>query len=608
MNKVKSTFLFHVFILIGISFLKDGLSQSIGNGEDGSPNISGTINHYASLQKDAYHCNFELTVKDNASFTSGDLILIIQMQGAEIINSNNAFYGEILTYNNCGNYEYAIVDGLSDNDGLTLRNPLLHNYSSDKKVQIVKIPQYMNPVIEDVLTCPSWNGETGGIIAFDAKGIVTLQADICATGKGFRGGEVIKGQHFFAYSHDYVAESYNPDWFSLKGEGVADYGIFPFTSGRGSAANAGGGGNIHTSGGGGGGNGGKGGNGGWGYPMDTLGNEFDVQGLGGKELIYSDNKIFMGAGGGAGHEHFGNGTAGASGGGIVLITADYLKGNSHSVWANGNGSASSGGYGDGAGGAGSGGTVLLSLNQLDDTLNIYIQGGNGGSSILKGFGPGGGGGGGACLLAQSSMPNKLEIYFEGGMAGLAGGNYYGADAGSNGSILYNVKVPFNNYYSGVKAEFDYNPTIITDYNSLIFFINKSYGATNYYWDFGDGENSIFENVEHLYNPGSYSTLLIANDSLCSDTITTNIDYKIIPNVISPNGDNINDEFIFPSFNNQAVDIKIFSRWGILLYDVSSNNIHWNAMFNGSPVENGIYYYCVSQNANKIYYGFIEVLR
>ena len=53
-------------------------------------------------------------------------------------------------------------------------------------------------------------------------------------------------------SYDYAVEP-DPTYYSLKGEGIAAYGIVPYIAGRGAPANAGGGGNIHTTGGGGGG-------------------------------------------------------------------------------------------------------------------------------------------------------------------------------------------------------------------------------------------------------------------------------------------------------------------------------------------------------------------
>src|SRR6185436_5764235 len=99
----------------------------------------------------------------------------------------------------------------------------------------------------------SWNGHTGGIIAIDATDTIILNASISAIGTGFRGGEVEKGNHVLTLNFDYLANP-DPTYYSLKGEGIAYYGMPPDIAGRGAPANGGGGGNIHTSGGGGGSN------------------------------------------------------------------------------------------------------------------------------------------------------------------------------------------------------------------------------------------------------------------------------------------------------------------------------------------------------------------
>lgn len=51
-------------------------------------------------------------------------------------------------------------------------------------------------------------------------------------------------------------------------------------------------------------------------------------------------------------------------------------------------------------------------------------------------------------------------------------------------------------------------------NSPISFVNTSTGASSYYWDFGDGNNSTATNPTHVYNtPGTYTvTLYATNDN------------------------------------------------------------------------------------------------
>jgi gliding motility-associated-like protein len=55
---------------------------------------------------------------------------------------------------------------------------------------------------------------------------------------------------------------------------------------------------------------------------------------------------------------------------------------------------------------------------------------------------------------------------------------------------------------------------------------------NYYWDFGDGNNSTQENPSHTYNTlGKYDVTLIVSDSSCNDTLSRS-EYIILENSIA----------------------------------------------------------------------------
>jgi PKD repeat protein len=60
---------------------------------------------------------------------------------------------------------------------------------------------------------------------------------------------------------------------------------------------------------------------------------------------------------------------------------------------------------------------------------------------------------------------------------------------------------------------------------LVTFSNKSQHATKYYWDFGDGTTSTYENETHTYrNNGTYTVTLTASNDVNNDkkTITINV--------------------------------------------------------------------------------------
>ena len=81
----------------------------------------------------------------------------------------------------------------------------------------------------------------------------------------------------------------------------------------------------------------------------------------------------------------------------------------------------------------------------------------------------------------------------------------------------------------------------------------------------------------------------ASNDVCLDECG---EYQL-PNVFTPNGDNIND--VFKSFNPggvNKVDMKIFNRWGKLVYKTEDPNINWDGRDIDSNrfVSSGVYFY------------------
>jgi len=576
-------------------------AQALGNGKDGSENISGVINLYAYLIRDVNPCKGLLYVNQTTGFKPNDLICIVQMQGAQIKSVNDSTYGEMMDEAGAGDFEFAIVDSVSSNS-ILCKHVLLHAYRANANTQVIRVPQYQNADVTGTLTCPEWNGKTGGVLIVDALGDVSLHADINVMGKGFRGGVSQKGQHTFDVKFEYIAEV-DPNYYSRKGEGIAGYGVFPFIAGRGAPANAGGGGNIHTTGGGGGGNVGKGGDGGWGYPVDNLKSERRIFGVGGYSLGSSaSGKIFAGGGGGAGHEHFGNGTNGGSGGGILIINSNQIFGNGHAIYAQGSASAPSGAFGDGTGGAGAGGTISLSCGKISSALNIYANGGEGGSSVMKGFGPGGGGGGGRIQFSAASLPiNVLKAEVFGGSAGFAGGAFYGAKDGGNGNTLFQMGAMHIGKNPVTHAAFSYTMHSISSLN----FINQSKSSNNSYWDFNDLQFATTRSPMHNFEkPGLYEVQLIAENGVCRDTVTHQI-FSGLPDVITPNGDGVNDAISFQAFagENLSIEFMVFNRWGQKVWEATSPNTDWEGKdLKGRDLPAGVYFITFKIPENGVFKG------
>ncbi len=80
-----------------------------------------------------------------------------------------------------------------------------------------------------------------------------------------------------------------------------------------------------------------------------------------------------------------------------------------------------------------------------------------------------------------------------------------------------------------------------------------------------------------------------NMSVCAD----NCSYYSLPNTFTPNGDGINDLFKpYPYQAVEKVEIKIYSRWGGLIYKTDDPDINWDGrnMMTKQVVPSGVYYY------------------
>lgn len=426
-------------------------SQICGTpGKDGPQTISGVVNTYYPSPTSASTSGSSIPVSAVSNLSSsltpiaaGDLLLVIQVQDAQITSSNNSNYGgnngtgRGFTSGNAGYYEYAVATNSVGTGGgtITTAQTLSRTYQSaaatasrgQRTYQVVRIPQYSTATISGTVNAAAWDGNSGGIVGFDVAGTLNMGGGtISANGSGFRGGLGISFSGGSGSNTDYRGVS-TSDSGGSKGEGIAGTpkytwdGLLGNTNSaegypkgsyfRGAPGNAGGGGtdgspssdNGQNSGGGGGGNGGIGGRGG-----NSWSSNLSIGGIGGGTVTPAANRLVLGGGGGAGTTNNGaNATAsGGKGGGIVVIRAGAISGTG-TITANGANAPDSNPTccGDGAGGGGAGGSIMVTAANPAGISGISTsaKGGNGGNTnvAIVPHGPGAGGGGGV-ILSNSS--------------------------------------------------------------------------------------------------------------------------------------------------------------------------------------------------------------
>ncbi len=407
--------------------------------------ISGVLNAYTSV--DSIADSSSIIVADASAFASCDRVVIIQMKGAEIDTNNTSNFGDILNLNSCGNYEFNHIASISGNT-ISFMSPLQRIYNVAGSVQLIKVPQYANATITAPVSCPSWNGSTGGVVIIECSGTLTFNDSINAKSKGFAFGNVSPTGYNCPGHFDYYYPS--TSYFGAeKGEGVSAISLSK-RNGMGKLGNGGGGGNNVNAGGGGGGNFGKGGNGGFSWEGCPL---QDIGGRGGRALTYNNtlNKIYLGGGGGGGQQNDLQATVGTSGGGIVIIKANTLIGNGNTINAGAENTIAGGC--DGAGGGGSGGTVLLDVNNFTGALNINANGGNGAITTCYAQGASGGGGGG-CIWSKLSLPVNVSFNVDGGIRGIHGSGSQDGLPGDTLSGLSIVGTPFTPVLSPITVSPD----------------------------------------------------------------------------------------------------------------------------------------------------------
>ena len=146
------------------------------------------------------------------------------------------------------------------------------------------------------------------------------------------------------------------------------------------------------------------------------------------------------------------------------------------------------------------------------------------------------------------------------------------------------------------------------------------------WDFGNGNQSTDVNPYYLYEYISSSPIVLLtaySTGLCEDTATQAIvagnfeDYFNLspPNVITPNGDGVNDVFKLdlPEQLGECTIIQVFNRWGQKVFSaISYNNIttRWDGRNDGNDdLPHGTYYYVIDLNdGTEPMTGHVTILR
>lgn len=224
---------------------------------------------------------------------------------------------------------------------------------------------------------------------------------------------------------------------------------------------------------------------------------------------------------------------------------------------------------------------------------------------------------GSSVQLAASPSDTYQWYFNGNMINDATEMNYEATA----SGAYYVSVTNADQCDGtgnssnVFVTVNPQPTAMADYTSnfgsyTIQFINNSTLATEYLWDFGDGQTSTQANPQHTYSGGgNFTVTLTATNGDCADVFELEVmsvavdenefseNFSLFPN---PTNGNTTLELMLNSVGE--VQIDLFDMNGKIVLSESAQHIVGSLRFTlpTEVLESGIYFVNIQVNENRVH--------
>ena len=158
-------------------------------------------------------------------------------------------------------------------------------------------------------------------------------------------------------------------------------------------------------------------------------------------------------------------------------------------------------------------------------------------------------------------------------------------------------------------------------DSIILFSDDAIDIERIEWtengQFIQGANDPILNYTPLANDPVTQTIrealievFVTTSTGCNFTaaLTIQVEPPFLPDVITPNGDNVNDVFEIPSATIRTVSIKIFNRWGDKVFESDNYRNDWAGTHDGNPLPPGPYYFVVEEDGVEPITGCVSIVR
>ncbi len=165
--------------------------------------------------------------------------------------------------------------------------------------------------------------------------------------------------------------------------------------------------------------------------------------------------------------------------------------------------------------------------------------------------------------------------------------------------------------ASITFNYNQNPTITAvNVNGYDIEIVASGGSTPYLYSV-NGTTWQSGNTFTGLAPGNY-TAYVKTANGCTDTETFTIillDIDVIPSIITPNGDGINDVWNIPGMQYfPGSKVKLYDRYGKLIVDITttSSDTVWDARYLNEPLPSTSYWYEIKLTNGKEYRGYLVI--
>ena len=151
---------------------------------------------------------------------------------------------------------------------------------------------------------------------------------------------------------------------------------------------------------------------------------------------------------------------------------------------------------------------------------------------------------------------------------------------------------------------NYTEPCAEDSLAITAFASGGFGGLQLEWNTGATGDVAYAD---LLTSGTY--VVVATDACdrtasASSTVTIECDI-IVPNVFTPNGDGQNDRFEIEGILSTTNTVKVFNRWGQLVFEMNNYRNNWGAV--GIP-EGTYFYEVIVDRHDEPYTGHLTILR